>query len=121
MRNSNVPIGTGARKHLVDAEHVERVDADAEVKRLLAGHLGHVLVDGNARRLERLGGQLLLLTRDEVNRDGELVDLRALLADVIDADLRVWQRSNASKIWAPKIHNDREGENRAQSRRQWEK
>jgi hypothetical protein len=32
-------IGAGARQHFVDAENVVRVNADAQVKVILAGHL----------------------------------------------------------------------------------
>ena len=55
------PIGTGARQHLVDAQHVEGVHADAQVEGVLARVLDHVLVGGNARRLQRLARDLLLL------------------------------------------------------------
>jgi len=37
-------IGTSAGQHLVDAQHVERVKADTQVERILAGELGQVLV-----------------------------------------------------------------------------
>jgi hypothetical protein len=65
------------------------VNANAEVKAFLAASLGHVLVDGDTGSLQSLGGQLFLLTRDEVDNGRELVDLSALLADVVDANLRV--------------------------------
>lgn len=55
------PISTGARKHLVDAEHVEGVGADAHVEVVLSGELSHVLVRRYASGLEGLRGQLLLL------------------------------------------------------------
>lgn len=58
------PVSTGARKHLVDAQHVEGVGADAHVEVVLSGELGHVLVRRHAGRLESLGGQLLLLVGD---------------------------------------------------------
>ena len=83
------PIGAGAREHLVDAEHVPRVDAHAQVERLLAGVLHHVLVARYARRLERLGGDLLLLHRHHVDGEREVVDGDLLAARVVDADLRV--------------------------------
>jgi len=37
------PIGSSARKHLVDAQHVVRVEADSQVEVILAGSLDHVL------------------------------------------------------------------------------
>jgi len=55
------PIGSGAREHLVDAEHVERVHADAEVERILARVLHHVLVRSNPGRLQSLAADVLLL------------------------------------------------------------
>lgn len=58
------PVSTGARKHLVDAQHVERVGADAHVEVVLSGELGHVLVCRHAGGFEGLRGQLLLLVGD---------------------------------------------------------
>ena len=52
------PVSAGAGKHLVDTEHVVRVDADAHVEVLLANLGGEVLVGANAGSLEGLGGQL---------------------------------------------------------------
>ena len=37
------PIGSSARKHLVDAQHVVRVEADSQVEVILASSLDHVL------------------------------------------------------------------------------
>ena len=48
-------IGTSARQHLVDADDVEGVDADAQVETLLSGVLDHVLVAANAGGLKGLG------------------------------------------------------------------
>ena len=50
----NAPIGAGTRKHLVDAQHVERVLAHAQMERVLAAVLHQVLVGADSRRLERL-------------------------------------------------------------------
>ena len=57
---SNQPIRPGTREHLVDTQHVEGVHAHAQVERVLARRLGHVLVARDARRLERLGRHVLL-------------------------------------------------------------
>ena len=83
------PIGSGARKHLVDSEDMEGVNPNPQVEGILAGELGHVLVAGNSRRLESLAGNVFLLPGDEVDAEGELVDALLLHADVIDSDLRV--------------------------------
>lgn len=65
------------------------VSADAEVERLLATGLDHVLVGANTGGLEGLGAQLLILVGDEVDAEGELVDVGTLTAQVEDADLGV--------------------------------
>lgn len=83
------PIGTGAGKHLVDAEHVEGVHTDAEVETITAGHLGDVLVGADTGSLKSLRGDLLALEGDEVDASGELVDISLLLAEIEDADLGV--------------------------------
>lgn len=48
-------IGTSAGKHLVDAEDVEGVDADAEMEGVLARRLGDVLVGTDAGGFKSLG------------------------------------------------------------------
>lgn len=83
------PIGSGARKHLVDSENMEGVNPNAEMEGVLAGELGHVLVAGDTSRLESLAGDVFLLPRDEVDAEGELVDALLLHPDVVDSDLGV--------------------------------
>ena len=75
-------IGASARQHLVDAEDVEGVDADAEMERILSGRLCHVLVGADTGGLERLGRDLLMLVRDEMAAVREVVDRRALAAKI---------------------------------------
>lgn len=48
------PIRARARKHLVDAQHMEGVHANAQVEGVLAGILCHVLVGSDARSLQCL-------------------------------------------------------------------
>ena len=54
-------IRARARQHLVDAQHVEGVHAHAQVERVLARVLDHVLIGGDTGRLQSLAGHLLLL------------------------------------------------------------
>ena len=102
-------IGTGTRQHLVDTDDVVGVGADAEVEGLLTGGLhhvpwrcvsrkssfspgacrGYVLVGANTGSLEGLGGDLLILVGDEVNAEGELVDVGLLATEIEDANLGV--------------------------------
>jgi hypothetical protein len=54
-------IRASARKHLVDAQHRERVHAHPDVVSLLASVLDEVLVAGHTRCLECLRADVLLL------------------------------------------------------------
>jgi len=78
-----------ARQHFVDAQHVEGVQAHAQVERVLSCDLGHVLVDHNTAGLERLGRQLLVLAGHEVHAQREVLHGRGLAAHVIDLNLGV--------------------------------
>ena len=60
-------IGTGARQHLVDADDVVRVGADAEMETFLTGRLDEVLVGANTGGLESLRGELLILVGNKVD------------------------------------------------------
>jgi len=82
-------ISTCARKHLIDAKDVVWVNADAHVERVLATKLGDVLVARDAASLKSLRRQLLVLDRDQVSAEGELVSGGTLAAKVKDADLCV--------------------------------
>lgn len=55
------PISPSTRKHLVDTEHMERVNPDPEVEGILSCMLGHVLVASNTGSLKCLTGHILLL------------------------------------------------------------
>ena len=82
-------IGTSARQHLVDADDMVRVDADAEMEGLLSGSLDHVLVGANTGGLERLGGQLLVLVGDKMDAEREVVYVGLLATEVENADLGI--------------------------------
>lgn len=82
-------VGARAGEHLVDAEDVERVRAHAEVERVLARVLRHVLVARDPGRLQRLARHVLLLPAHQVHAQRELVHAALLLPHVEDADLRV--------------------------------
>jgi len=82
-------IGTSARQHLVDADDVEGVDADAQVETFLTGDLDEVLVGTNTGGFESLGGQLLVLVGDEVDTHGEVIHVSLLTTKIEDTNLRV--------------------------------
>ena len=82
-------IGTSTRQHLVDADDVEGVRADAEMEAFLSAVLDEVLVGADAGGLEGLGAQLLILVGDEVDAQREVVDVGTLAAEIEDSDLGV--------------------------------
>lgn len=82
-------IGTSARQHLVDTDNVEGVGSDSEMERLLSSVLGEVLVGANTGGLKSLGAQLFILVGDEVNAEGEVIDVRLLSAEIEDSNLGV--------------------------------
>ena len=65
------------------------MSADTEMEGFLSGDLDEVLVGANTGRLQRLGAQLLILVRDQVDAEGEIVDGGTLSPEVEDPDLRV--------------------------------
>ena len=80
-------ICTGAGKHLVDTDDVVRVKTHADVERVLAHGLDHVLVGGDTGSLKGLGRDLLLLKGEEVNASRERVHAELFLSDIEDLDL----------------------------------
>jgi hypothetical protein len=83
------PISSSARQHLVDTDDMVRVDADTEMERFLSSSLHHVLVGANTGGLESFGRQLLVLVGDEVDAEGEIIDVGALAAEIENADLGI--------------------------------
>lgn len=83
------PIGTSARKHLVDTDNVERMNTHAKVERVLTRGLGDVLVGTDTGSLESLRSDLLVFVTDEVGTEGEIVDGSLLTAKIVDTDLGV--------------------------------
>ena len=81
------PIRPSTRKHLVDSDDVERVDPHAEMESLFAGSLDDVLVCADTGGLESFRRQLLVLVRDEVAAEWEVIDGSPLSAQVVDTDL----------------------------------
>lgn len=65
------------------------MSADTQVETLLSGVLDEVLVGADTGSLKSLGTQLLVLVRDEVDAQREVIDLSALAAQIEDADLGV--------------------------------
>jgi len=87
------PIGSGAGQHFVDADDVERMDAETHVESVLAHELHHVLVGADTRGFQGLGGELFILVGDHVDAKWELIDARLLATQVVNTDLRIGDTS----------------------------
>jgi len=59
------------------------------VEGVLARVLGDVLVGANTTGLKSLGRDLLLLTAEQVDAEGELVNTGLLTTKIVDTDLGV--------------------------------
>ncbi len=89
-------IGSGAGKHLVLADDVERVSAGSDVVTLLTGGLHQVLVARHTGSLKGASGQLLLLVGHQVGNEGEDIDVGLLGSAVINPDLSIGDTSAES-------------------------
>merc|ERR1719318_221865 len=83
------PISSSTGQHFVDPQHVERMDSHPDVEAFLAAVLDKILVAANPSCLKGLRGELLELIRNEMDREGELVNTSLLPAQVKDPDLGV--------------------------------
>merc|ERR1719186_868413 len=83
------PISSSTGQHFVDPQHVERMDSHSDVEAFLATVLHKVLVAANPSCLKSLRRKLLELIRDEMDRQGELINTGLLPAQVKDPDLGV--------------------------------
>ena len=84
------PISPSTWQHLVDTQHMERVNPDPQVESILARKLGHVFIASNACSFKCLTGDILLLPTDQMDTEGELINSLLLHANIIDPDLGIW-------------------------------
>lgn len=86
-------ISTGAGKHLVDADNVPGMGSDSHVEGFLTALGNHVLVSGNTGGLKGLGGELLLLSGNEMDTSGELFPSPLLHTSIVHTELGVGDTS----------------------------
>ena len=91
-------IGSGASQHLVDADHVVRVNANAHVKVVLSSSVTQVTVGALTGSLDGLASELLLLHRHQVHAQRKVLDGRSLASDVVDADLGIGHTAAVSAL-----------------------
>ena len=65
------------------------MQSDPHVEGLLAAVHHHVLVGANTASLKGFGTDLLVLVGDEVASVGEVIDVSALAAKIVDTDLGI--------------------------------
>ena len=80
-------IGSGTTQHLIGAQDVEGMGANANVVVVFSNVLGQVLVDGDTASLQGFAADLLFLVAHQVCHKGELIDGGLLGARVKDANL----------------------------------
>merc|ERR1719234_1326007 len=83
------PISSGTGQHFVDPQHVEWMDSHPDVEAFLAAVFHKVLVAADPSCLKGLRRELLELIRDEMDRQGELINTSPLPAEVEDPDLGI--------------------------------
>ena len=91
-------ISTGAGQHLVDADNVPGMGSDSHVEGFLTALGNHVLVSGNTGGLKGLGGELLLLSGNEMDTSGELLPSPLLHTTVVHTELGVGDTSVESRF-----------------------
>jgi hypothetical protein len=91
-------IGSGAGKHLVLSDDVERVGTGSDVVTLLTGGLSQVLVASNASSLKGASGQLLLLVGHQVGDERENIYGDSLGSAVINPDLGIGNTSAKARF-----------------------
>ena len=74
----DLPIGSSTGQHLVDSDNVERMDPDPQVESLFTSSLDNVLVGTNSSGFESFGRELLVLIRNEMTTEREVVDVGPL-------------------------------------------
>ena len=82
-------ISTGTREHLVDADHMPRVNSDSNMETFLTSIVLHVLVSGNTGGFEGLRCDLLLFVGDHMDASGEQTPVTLLLSTIVHSNLGV--------------------------------
>jgi hypothetical protein len=91
-------ISTGAGKHLVDADNVPGMRSDSHVEGFFTALGDQVLVSGNTGGFEGLGGELLLLSRNEMDASRESLPSELLHSTIVHTELGVGYTSVESRF-----------------------
>ena len=91
-------ICTGAGKHLVLTDDVERVGTATNVVTFLTSGLDKVLVACDTSGFKSASGQLFLFVGDQVGDEWELVDWGLLGTAIINSDLGIWDTTAETRL-----------------------
>ena len=83
-------ISTGAGEHLVDADHMPRMNSDSDMETFLTSVVLHVLVSSNTGGFKSFGGDLFLLFGDKMDAAWIYIPVGFLLSIVVETELGVW-------------------------------
>nr|GMD61687.1 FHA domain-containing protein At4g14490-like [Ipomoea batatas] len=84
------PISSSTRQHLVNTQHMERMNPDPKVESILPCKLGHILVASNTCCFKCLTGDIFLLPTDQMHTEGKFIHALFLHPHIIDPDLWIW-------------------------------
>jgi len=93
------PVRAGTGQHLVDTGDMVGVSTNSHMETILSASLDEVLVGTDTSCLKSLGRELLVLVRDEVHAERELIDAGTLAAQIEDADLGVGNTAIETGLW----------------------
>lgn len=94
----NLPISSGTRQHLVDADDVERMQTHTDVELVLAAELDQVLVAANTSCFQSFGAQLFVLIGHQVDAQREILDGGLLATEIEDTDFRIWDTTAEPRL-----------------------
>ena len=86
----------------------------------LSGGLHNVLVGANSGSLKSLGRKLLVLVRNEMAAEGEVIDGSLLSSEIIDSDLGIGDTSVVSGLWEPVVRDESNGMIILMTKREWD-
>lgn len=98
MESFNLPIGTGTRQHLIDANHMERMQTHADMELIFAAVLHQILVAADTSRLQGFAAQLLVLIGDQMHAQRKILDGGLLTTQIEDADLGIGHTATEARL-----------------------
>uniref|UniRef100_A0A2P2LQR2 Uncharacterized protein MANES_02G217700 n=1 Tax=Rhizophora mucronata TaxID=61149 RepID=A0A2P2LQR2_RHIMU len=93
------PISSSTGKHFVDAQDMERMNANPQMEGILASTFGHVFVASNSGSLKCFTGHVLLFPGHQVDTEWELINSFLLHANIVNPNLRIRHTTAKARFW----------------------